>query len=184
LENVLVFVSIIVGLGVADILVSFQRLLRARKLVRWDWAALIVALLALLVLVQSWWSIAQPGAKTMTIGAFLPTLVELILLFLLASATLPDEVPSGGVDLRAYYQEQGSYIWTLFAGALAWLMATEIVTALPRLGIAGAFALKAEEFIVLAVMISLIFVRARWWHAIGLILLAGGPIGWLSRSLG
>jgi hypothetical protein len=181
--NVLVFVSIVIGLGVTDILVSLHRLLRARAQVRWDWAALAVAFLVLLTIVQMWWTIAQPSAKSMTIGAFLPMLVELVLLFLLASAVLPDSLPPEGIDLKAYYHDNGGYIWTLFAAALAWLVATDFVVTAPRLGIRASLGRSAEEFIVLAVMVSLIFVRRRWWHAIGLCVLAGGPIGWLSRSL-
>jgi hypothetical protein len=181
--NVLVFVSIVIGLGVTDILVSLHRLLRAKAKVRWDWAALAVALLVLLTIVQMWWTIAQPSAKSMTIGAFLPTLVELILLFLLASAVLPDSLCEDGIDLKAYYHDNGGYIWTLFAMALGWLMATDFVVSAPRLGIPAALGRSSEEFIVLAVMISLIFIRRRWWHAVSLCVLAGGPIGWLSRSL-
>ena len=60
MENVLVFASIVVGLGVADEMVSFHRLLRARHRIEWDWAALAVAFLVLLTIVQIWWSIAQP----------------------------------------------------------------------------------------------------------------------------
>jgi hypothetical protein len=151
--------------------------------VRWDWAALAVAFLVLLTIVQMWWTIAQPSAKSMTIGAFLPTLVELILLFLLASAVLPDSLPEDGIDLRTYYHDNGGYIWTLFAMALGWLIATGVVGMAPKVGIWAALGGQAEELIVLGVMISLIFVRRRWWHAVGLCLLAGGPLGWLSRSL-
>ncbi len=183
MDNVLVFVSIVIGLGVADELVSFHRLLRARHMVRWDWAALTVALLVLLTIVQMWWGLAQPSARSLTIGAFLPTLVELILLFLLASACLPDEVPADGLDLKAYYDKQGPYIWTLFALALAWLVGTQIVEIASASGIVEALARTWEEFVVLGVMVSLIFIRKRWWHAIALLLLSSGPIGWLSRSL-
>ena len=182
--NVLVFVSMLIGLGVADLLLSLHRLLRARRRVRWDGLPLLVAFLVLLVIVQMWWLIAQPGAKSMTIGAFLPTLVELILLFLLAAACLPDEVPPEGMDLKAYYHENGAYIWSLFAAALGWLIASDVVRAFPRVGLPRALQPQFEDLTVLAVMISLIFVRNRWWHALGLLILAQGPLGWLSRSLG
>lgn len=181
--NVLVFVSIVIGLGVADILVSLHRLLRARAQVRWDWAALVVAFLVLLTIVQMWWTIAQPGAGPVTIGAFLPMLVELILLFLLASAVLPDSVSPEGVDLKAYYDANGGYIWALFAAALGWLVVVDLVSVTPRLGLKAALGRQLGEFVALGAMISLIFTRRRWWHAIGLCVLASGPLGWLSRSL-
>jgi len=183
MDNVLVFVSIVIGVGVTDEMVSLHRLLRARHRVRWDWAVPLVALLVLLTIVQMWWTIAQPDAKSMTIGAFLPTLGELILLFLLASAVFPDEVPEEGLDLRTFYHDQGAYIWTLFAAALAWLIVTDIVVNYPKVGLARAVNSHIGDSIALALMTSLIFVRKRWWHAVGLLFLAGGPIGWLSRSL-
>lgn len=184
MEGALIFASIIVGLAVADELVSLQRLLRRRHEVRWDWAAPAVALLVLLAQVQIWWSLAQ-GEGPLTIGAFLPMLVLLILMFLLASAVLPDEVPAQGFDLKVYYHDNGSYIWTLFSAAAGWGTATRIVTDIQ----AGTQALpllieRIPEFLVLGVIVSLIFVRSRWWHAAALLILVGvGPVLWLSRSL-
>lgn len=184
-ENALVFASIIVGVAVTDELVSLHRLLRMRKRVRWDWAILAVALLILLTIVQIWWSIAQPDPRPWTIARFLPLLVELILLFLLASAALPDEVPDEGIDLRTYYDENGSYIWSLFALALGWLIVAGDIGAVAAGGpLFQILANQLVEFVILVVMVSLIFLRKRWWHAVALVLLASGPIGWLSRSLG
>ena len=184
-EHMLVFASIIVGVAVTDQMVSLNRLLRARHRVAWDWTVPAVALLALLTVVQIWWSVAQPSAGRITIGQFLPTLVELILLFLLCAATLPDEVPAEGLSLRDYYDAQSPYVWTLFAAALAWTFVVGQV----EVAAAGQWSLgelidRGVDLIVFGVMVSLIFVRRRWWHAIAMLALASGPIGWLSRSLG
>jgi uncharacterized membrane protein YkvI len=89
-ENVLVFVGIIVGVAVSDQLSSLHRLLRQRTSVRWDWLLLWMAALVLLTLIQVWWSLASMPAGRVTIGAFLPGVVLLILLFLLSAASLPD----------------------------------------------------------------------------------------------
>ena len=185
MEHALIFASIIVGVAVTDQMISLNRLLRARHRVRWDWAAPAVALIAMLTVVQIWWSIAQPSAGPITIGQFLPILLELILLFLLCAATLPDEVPAEGLSLREYYDAQSPYIWTLFAGALAWTFAIGQV----EIAIAGKWSLaemldRGVDLVVFGVMVSLIFIRRRWWHAVALLALATGPIGWLSRSLG
>jgi hypothetical protein len=183
MEGALVFASIIVGLAVADQLVSLHRLLRPRHQVRWDWAAPIVALLVLLTQVQTWWSLAQQRG-TMTIGGFLPVLVLLILLFLLASATLPDEVPEDGIDLRTYYQDNCPYIWSLFAAVVLFQNAMLAAASL-RAGHSWLSLLNfVPDLFVVAIMVSLIVVRRRWWHAIALLVFAVGPINWLSRSLG
>lgn len=184
MENVLVFVSIVIGVAVTDMLVSLHRLLRARRQVRWDWLPLVVAFLVLLTIVQMWWGIAQPGAKSLTIGAFLPSLVELVLLFLLASASLPDEVPAEGLDLKTYYHENGADIWSLFSLALGWLISLQTIAAYAHVGLVRAVQPQLVEFGILGLMISAIFIRNRWWHMLVLLLLASGPIGWLSRSLG
>lgn len=183
-EHALVFASIIVGVAITDQMISLNRLLRARHRVRWDWAVPAVALLALLTVVQIWWSVAQPGVRQITIGQFLPILLELILLFLLCAATLPDEIPAEGLSLRDYYDAQGPYVWTLFAAALAWTFVAGQI-ALAANGQWGLRELldRGVDLVVLALMVSLVFVRRRWWHAIVLLALATGPIGWLSRSL-
>jgi hypothetical protein len=106
--------------------------------------------------------------------------------FLLASAVLPDEVPEAGIDLKAYYHDNGSYIWSLFAAAAGWGTGMRIATDLQ----AGAAPLALmidhiPEFLILAMIVSLILVRRRWWHAAALLVLIGvGPVLWLSRTLG
>jgi hypothetical protein len=184
-ENVLIFASIVIGVAVTDELLSLHRLLRNRHRVSWDWLPLAVALLVLLTIVQTWWGLAQPRSGAMTIGEFLPTLGELILLFLLASASLPDAVPEAGLDLKAYYRENGSYIWSLYAAALGWLIVTDGLARV-RAGAPIGRLIESQlgDAVVLALMASLIFVRRRWWHVIGLVLLATGPLGWLSRGIG
>ena len=184
-EYTSVLASIIVGLALVDILVSFNRLVRAGPAVRWHWAAPAASTLVFLTIIQIWWSLYQPEETPLTIGGFLPVLVELILLFVLAAAALPDDVPPEGVDLRVYYDANGRYFWSLFAAALAWplaLVAVEAVRSPDRLAelIDG----RLVDLIVLGVFVSLIFVRRLWWHAISMAFLFLGPLGWLSRTLG
>lgn len=116
-EYVLGFVAILIGVAVADMAGSLHKLLRARRRVRWHWLPLAAAGLLILLTVELWWSLTSlerlPGA--LTIGMFLPLLVGLVVLFLLASAVLPDEVPAEGLDLRAFYFAEHRYFWLLFA---------------------------------------------------------------------
>ncbi len=183
-EYVSVLASIIIGLAMTDILVSLHRLIRAGRAIRWDWAAPLAALLVALTLIQIWWSLYTPDGEPMTIGRFLPVLVVLVLLFLLASAALPDKVPGEGLDLRAYYDRNGPYFWSLFTATLGWLLITGGVEAAMNGEIGRFLSYRLVDMIVVAVFASLIFVRRRWWHAIAFLVLSTGPLGWFSRSLG
>ncbi|GAA0869359.1 hypothetical protein GCM10009116_11950 [Brevundimonas basaltis] len=183
-EYTSVLASIIIGLALVDILVSLNRLIRAGRTVQWHWAAPVAAVFVVLTLIQIWWSLYRPDDSAITIGQFLPLFVELVILFLLAAAALPDDVPAEGIDLKAYYHRNGPYFWGLFTAALGWLLLVDVVeNALNGLLLAY-LGERIFDFAVLGVFASLVFVRRLWWHAIAILLLSSGPIGWLSRSLG
>jgi len=183
-EYTSVMASIIIGLALVDVLVSFNRLIRSGKVVRWHWAAPVASVLVVLTLIQVWWSLYSPQDTGLTIGQFLPLLVELVILFLLAAAALPDEVPADGVDLKAYYIRNGPYFWGLFTAALDWPIVMDIVKAVTNGALLDFLSGRVVDLVVFVVFASLIFVRRLWWHAVAMLLLSAGPIGWLSRSLG
>jgi hypothetical protein len=116
-DFVLAFVGIIVGLGVADLLTSLHRLLRAGKRVIWHWATPSLAALMLLVtLVVWWWSFTWYGHLTSeSIAAFLPRFLVLVLSFLMMAAALPDEIPDRGIDLKQYYLGPRVHLWSLMS---------------------------------------------------------------------
>ena len=183
-EYTSVLASVIIGLALVDVLVSFNRLVRAGKTVKWHWAAPAATVLVVLTLIQIWWALYRPEDAVITIGEFLPLFVELVILFLLAAAALPDEIPSEGVDLKAYYHRNGPYFWGLFTAALGWLLLIDAIENALNGVLLAFLGQRIIDFVVLGIFASLIFVRRLWWHAIALLLLSSGPIGWLSRSLG
>lgn len=183
-EYTSVLASIIIGLALVDILVSLNRLIRSGRAVKWHWAAPLAAAFVVLTLIQIWWSLYRPQDTAITIGQFLPLFVELVILFLLAAAALPDDVPADGVDLKAYYHRNGPYFWGLFTAALGWLLFLDVVENAMNGALVAYLSQRIIDFAVLGVFASLIFVRRLWWHAIAILLLSSGPIGWLSRSLG
>lgn len=119
-EYVSVLVSIIVGLAVADLLISFHRLLRVGRAVRWYWLVPLLAIYIMLVIVAFWWGsyIWLLHLQALTMSQFLPTFLAAITIFLLSAAILPDEIPEGGLDLKAWYLQNSRQIWILASLAL------------------------------------------------------------------
>lgn len=179
-----VLASIIIGLALVDVLTSFNRLVRAGARVKWHWAAPAATALVVLTLIQVWWGLYRPEDAGITIGQFLLVFVALVILFLLAAAALPDEVPAEGIELKAYYHRNGPYFWGLYTAALAWLLIVDIIEAALDGALTAYLSRGPMDFAVLGLFASLILVRRLWWHAIAMLLLSSGPIGWLSRSLG
>lgn len=114
-EHILAFAALIIGLGVADMLISLHKLLRARARVHWDWLALSFAAMALILpLVEWWWSFSWLRRfEVASIAGFMPLFVFLSLGFLLMAAALPDHVPERGIDLREFYLSSRVHLWTL-----------------------------------------------------------------------
>jgi hydrogenase/urease accessory protein HupE len=175
-EYVVGFVAIIVGIAIADIAASLHRLLRARSRVRWHWYPLSAAFLLILLTLELWWNLAffERADVRVTIGMFLPWVFGLILLYLLASAALPDEVPAEGIDLKSYYFEHQRYFWMLYAGLIGFFI-------LQRLGLVWALQGPAvlprvlwniiPNLVLIGLIISLAYVRKSWWHGLWLFLL-------------
>jgi hypothetical protein len=114
-EYVSVFVSIVLGLAVAELGSGFHKLMRARKRVCWDWMSLALAFVMLLEIVQFWWLSHDWYTQTpeLRLIEFLPTLLLFLLIYLMAAAVLPDEVPEQGLDLRRFYVGTSTYFWSL-----------------------------------------------------------------------
>ena len=160
-EYITALVAVLIGLAVADLATSLHRLLRHRKRVRWDWVALIAALLVLVDLFNLWWR--WRGFSGTTMGEVVPYFVALILIYLTASITLPDEVPADGIDLGDYFDEVRSYFWFVYTSFVA------VILTLMTLRRAGQGASAAElwsiyyfDYLFIAVGYGMIIVRQRW----------------------
>jgi hypothetical protein len=110
--------SIITGLALSDMGISLHRLLKRRSKVQWDWLTLAIAGYVAFVIVRFWyqvWSIRGfPGVTGLLF--FLGIIAENFVLFLVPASSLPDEddLGKGLVDLRAFQQQNSTYLWRLF----------------------------------------------------------------------
>jgi hypothetical protein len=115
-EYALGLFSVLIGLAVADIATSFHRLVRSRPGVTWDPLTLLAALYALLIAIGMWfdlWGVRNVAAAR-HFFFYLGMVALLFIVFLIAAASLPDDV-EGGRDLRAFYAGNRRYFWLLIA---------------------------------------------------------------------
>jgi hypothetical protein len=162
LEYASSFISIIVGLAIADLLTSFHRLLRVDARVIWYWLVPAAAAYLLLVTVDFWWGAFRwfEKVRALSMAQFLPILLAAIILFLVTAAVLPDEIPDNGLDLHSWYDSNRRHIWTLWSIGLFLVVALQASGRLTSTDRALAFVrLDWENLLLLAGSASLIFVR-------------------------
>ena len=106
--------SVLIGLAVVDVATSFHRLARERLSIKWDPLTLIVALYTLCMAVYMLFDLW--GVRHFTAARHFLLYLSLVALFfvlyLAAAASLPDEA-NATTNLRAYYEGNRRYFWTL-----------------------------------------------------------------------
>ena len=108
-------VSIVVGIAMSDLAVSFHKLFRHRRTISWDARTLLAAALTFVVLFSMWFDIwaVHGRLEILNYPFLLSIIVELVLLFLMATAVLPDD-PLPNENLTAFYDDNARSIWTFF----------------------------------------------------------------------
>jgi cellulose synthase/poly-beta-1,6-N-acetylglucosamine synthase-like glycosyltransferase len=102
-----VLLSIILGLGLTQLLTAAGRLIRHRDRVRLDWLPLLWAAVLLVIYVQSWWAMfGLRNVRKWTFVAFLAVLAQTTTLYMMAAVVLPEQVEDAGVDLAEHYERQ------------------------------------------------------------------------------
>jgi hypothetical protein len=133
-----VLLSIIVGIGLTQILTASGRLIRHRAAVRFYWPPLLWAAVLVVIYVQVWWSMF--GLRSYVGWNFLDFLVVLaqtVTLYMMAALILPEDVGDRGVDLHAHYDRQARWFF-------GFLLATLVVSILKDLVLAGRLPLPAN----------------------------------------
>jgi hypothetical protein len=171
-DHAILLVTVIVGLGLSELLAGLHRLVRARHRVRWHPLPLLWAVLALILVSNYWWGVylGLTGVENShSAGSFLLGLLMPILLYLVCAATLPAaNVVVDGLDLRAAYYEEAGYFFTL-------LLLYVLVSAVQVVIAAGAWQWSALNLARLGIgllIAPLIWLRRPWCHwAVVLLLL-------------
>lgn len=112
-----VLISIVIGLGVTNLLTGVARIVQVRGRVKPYWPTFMWVFTLLLIHVQMWWTMfGLRNVTTWTFFAFLATLLQPILLFLLSALVLPDFDDKEMHDLRANYFAQTRWFFGIFVG--------------------------------------------------------------------
>jgi hypothetical protein len=166
-------VSMVVGLALADVAASLHRLLRQARLVRWDGRVVLCVVLVIITITGMWfevWSIRSVKA-VLSYPFYLSLLVEFMVLFLVCAACLPDE-PDESRDLRAFYESNRIYLWSLFALFQTSFFLHWIYFAALRMTNPGQMLLLgACVGFPLLLFVLLAIIRSRWFHYIALLAL-------------
>ena len=127
-EYALGLISILMSLALADVVMSFHRLMRHARTIVWDGRILVAAALVVVEIIRIWF--AQWTLRDLQVALAFPVyaalFIHILLLVLTAAACLPDEV-ADGCDLRAFYERNRRYFWGTFAASqlayfLLWLV--------------------------------------------------------------
>jgi hypothetical protein len=174
-EYAAIYFGIIVGLALANILFSVHKLIEAGARVRWGWMAPASAAYAATLTINEFWYVwaRQQDMGHRTILTWYPIAVAFALLFLMCAAALPDDVAEGDVDLAHYYIENRKRFWGFSVALhalnlLSWAIKFAVLGATMQFARthAGAMLLNAGE---LVLSLTLVFTRAKWWHALVLV---------------
>lgn len=161
-----VFVSIILGIAVSDLMMSAHRLLRARSRVEWHWVSPALALYMLMQVIATWWATFQwyRNLGDYTIGAFLPDVAVFVLLFMATAAVLPDKIPEGRFSLKEYYFREAPYFWSIMnLYAIAFIVTWTI--SMPAGGSWPNFlAYQGENLFCVLLMVVLVITKRVWIH--------------------
>ncbi|MBC8086819.1 MAG: hypothetical protein H7Z40_06105 [Phycisphaerae bacterium] len=123
-----VLLSIILGLGLTQLLTATGRLIRHRDRVRFQWLPLLWAAILLLIYVQVWWSMyGLRSHSEWTFPAFCIILAQTATLYLMAAVVLPEQVEEAGIDLQAHFDRQRRWFFGFFLATIVISVAKDVM---------------------------------------------------------
>lgn len=168
----LTLISIVLGLGLTELLLTFYRLVQARRHVTWDALPLAWALLILIAVVNYWWGIrgVLADASGWTTGDFMLTMISPIFIFLACAAALPKVEPDGTTDMKASYAEERTAFLLFF---LAYQGGNWIIDLSGLPPTSSAPIVYIHRIIVCLALLTALIARSRRWDWAALTVIAG-----------
>jgi hypothetical protein len=168
-----VLLSIILGLGLTQILTAMGRLIRARRRVIPSGPPLVWAGLLLVIYVQVWWSMFGLRERAAwTFLEFFVVLLQTITLYMTAALVLPETAGDEGTDLGEHYERHAPWFFGFVGATVAVSIVKELVIErrLPEP------ANLAFHIFLLVVCGSAIAIRRPWYHRLVATVSAAGVV--------
>ena len=108
-SHAVTLISIIVGLGLTEMLGNLHRLIRNRTRVTWDWLPVAWSATLLVLVINYWWSIylgVRGLDQPRNAAEFGLVMIPPLLLFLTTASALPNFDTADEWDMRRHYAEQ------------------------------------------------------------------------------
>jgi hypothetical protein len=165
-----VLVSIVLGLGIANVLTGFAAIVRARARVTSFLPTYVQMANVFVIHIQLWWAMfGLREVRHWTFPIFLAVILQPVLVFLMSAFIVPDVPRQGAVDLKEqYFREHAWFGAALFATVADSLLRNVLVSgrlpSTPELVAHGVFAMlgaigfvsrNARVHMVLAPVVSL-----------------------------
>lgn len=126
LAHLTAFVSLIYGLGVANVLAHIASLIKRRDGSVWHWVHVLWTVQLLVMMAGLWW-LLQSWAPVRSVGflSYLSLLLPPSLLFVASDLLFPERTPHADVDLRSHFARIRKPFFTVL---LCVLVADEVDT--------------------------------------------------------
>jgi hypothetical protein len=158
-EHLSVLISIVIGMGMAHLLISVQRLVQARARVATYWLPITWTVLIFITLIEWWWaSFSFRDRSDWNFFYFLFILASPITLYLAAAFVLPWAEEGKSYNLRDHYYSTRKFFFLLVATG-------PVLDAIRRAGQAGSLTdFGAVSNAISAVLVGSLAFSARPWH--------------------
>lgn len=121
-----VLTSIILGLGIQQVLLGYRALILSRRRVKFYAPPLIWSVLLLLMVAQHWWaSFSLADHADWSFASFATILVQTALIYMMTAIVLPDIPADQEIDLRDHYYREAPAFFGLGVSVIGWSLFRE-----------------------------------------------------------
>lgn len=121
-----VLTSIILGLGIQQVLQGYRALILSRRRVTFYAPPLIWSVLLLGMVAQHWWSsFGLVSHQSWSFATFATILVQTALIYMMTAIVLPDIPPDEPINLKEHYYREAPAFFGIGAASIVWSLFRE-----------------------------------------------------------